>query len=163
MRITYDAQVDVAYIRLDDQLTAAEGPRDLGDDIFLDFDSHNRLVGIELLDASLRLNLSRLRPFIVKLDGPQFRWSLLLVDLYDREWKELPVEVGVTGCKHWIEDIAEESIKLRSELSGKSRKISRTQLENLDVTPSKQMDKNDILFSLWELGRPKSSQQAIID
>ena len=163
MRITYDAQVDVAYIRLDDQLTAAEGPRDLGDDIYLDFDSHNRLVGIELLDASLRLNLPQLRPFIIKLDGPQFRWSLLLVDLYHRKWKELPVEIGITGNKHWIEDIAEESLKIRSELSGQSRRITRTQLENLDVTPSKQLDKNDILFSLWEIGRPKLSQQTIIE
>ena len=73
------------------------------------------------------------------------------------------VEVGGAGNKHWIEDIAEESIKLQSELSGQSRRITRTQLENLDVTPSKQMDKDDILFSLWEIGRPKLSQQTIID
>ena len=153
MRITYDALVDVAYIRLDDELTAAEGPRDLGDDIYLDFDSQNRLVGIELLDASIRLNLPRLKPFIRKLDGPEFRWRLLLVDLYNRKWKELPVETAESGAKHWIEDIAEDSVKVRSDLSGQSWKITRTELENLDVTPNKLIDKADVRYSLWELGR----------
>ena len=163
MKITYDAQVDVAYIRLDDELTAAEGPRDLGDDIYLDFDSWNRLIGIELLDASLRLNLSRLRPFIIKLDGPKFRWSLLLADLYNRKWKELPVETGDSGSKHWIEDIEEESVKVRSEPPGQIRRITRTQLEKLDVTPTKLIDKSDILFSLWELGRPRTGHRPATD
>jgi uncharacterized protein YuzE len=153
MRITYDALGDVAYISLDDGLVAAEGPRDIGDDIYLDFDSQNRLIGIELLDASIRLNLPRLKPFILKLDGPEFRWNLLLVDLYNRKWKELPLETAESSTKHWIEEIAEDAIKVRSDLSGQTRKITRTQLENLDVTPSKLIDKADILHSLWELGR----------
>ena len=159
MRITYDAQGDVAYISLDEQLAAAEGPRDLGDDIYLDFDSRNRLIGIELLDASLRLNLPRLRPFITKLDGPKFRWSLLLVDLYNRKWKELPVETDKSGDKHWVEEIAEESVEVRSASSSKVRKILRSQLEDLDVTPSKLIDERDVLFSLWEIGRPNNGPQ----
>lgn len=153
MKITYDAQGDVAYIDLGDELTAAEGPRDLGDGIYIDFDSRNRLVGIELLDASIRLNLPRLKPFILKLDGSEFRWNLLLVDLYNRKRKELPVETAESGAKHWIEDIAEDFIKVRSELPEQSRKITRTQLENMDVTPGKEIDKRDVLYSLWELGR----------
>ena len=154
MNITYDAQGDVAYIRLDEQLVAAEGPRDLGDDIYLDFDSRNRLIGIELLDASLRLNLRRLRPFIVKLDGPKFSWNLLLVDLYNRKWKELPVETDNNGDKHWVKEIAEESVEVRSATSDEVRKITRTQLENLDVTPIKLIDQSDVLYSLWMIGRP---------
>ena len=153
MKITYDAQGDVAYISLDDALTAAEGPRDLGDGIYIDFDSKNRLVGIELLDASIRLNLPRLKPFILKLDGPEFRWNLLLVDLYNRKYKELPLETAESSTKHWVEEIAEDAIKVRSELSGQTREITRTELENLDVTPSKLIDKKDVLYSLWELGR----------
>ena len=153
MKITYDAQGDVAYISLDDQVISADGPRDLGDDIYLDFDSKNRLIGIELLDASIRLNLPRLKPFIQKIDGSEFRWTFLLVDLYDRKWKELPVVTSEPHTKHWIEDIEEATIKIRSDLSGQSRKITRDQLEDLDVTPSNRIDKADILYALWEIGR----------
>ena len=153
MRITYDAQGDVAYIGLDDELTAAEGPRDLGDGIYIDFDSKNRLVGIELLDASIRLNLPRLKPFILKLDGPEFQWNLLLADLYNRKRTELPVETAESGAKHWITDIAEDFIEVRSEFPEQSRKITRNQLEIMDVTPSKKIDKRDVVYSLWELGR----------
>ena len=161
MRITYDARGDVAYISIDEQLVAAEGPRDLGDDIYLDFDSRNRLIGIELLDASIRLNLPRLRPFITKLDGPEFRWSLLLVDLYNRKRKELPVDTAESGAKHWIEDIAEDFIRVRPELPNQSRKITRTQLEDMDVTPSSQIDKRDVMYSLWEIGRPSNGHKEV--
>jgi uncharacterized protein YuzE len=53
MKITYDAEVDVLYIRFrdaarDTTLTS----RHAGDDIALDYDRNERLAGIEILDAS---------------------------------------------------------------------------------------------------------------
>ena len=50
MRITYDPEVDAMYIYLvegDHQLHTVQ----LSDDVNLDFDSQEKLVGIEILDA----------------------------------------------------------------------------------------------------------------
>ena len=63
------------------------------------------------------------------------------------------MDTAESGAKHWIEDIAEDFVKVRSDLSGQTWKITRTELENLDVTPSRLIDKADVRYSLWELGR----------
>ena len=49
MKITYDAQVDVLYIRFKETATSS---RHVSDDIVLDYDASERLAGIEILDAS---------------------------------------------------------------------------------------------------------------
>ena len=63
MRITYDATVDAAYIYLVDRIGPGEASRmvpldpvEIGGMINLDFDSDNRLLGIEVLGASQLLS-----------------------------------------------------------------------------------------------------------
>ena len=56
MRIRYDAASDAAYIYLSDKVHLPD-TREVDEDIYLDFDGENRLVGIEVLDASKRLKL----------------------------------------------------------------------------------------------------------
>lgn len=54
MKITYDAQTDVAYIYVKGEIRAGEASRTVpvpGTDIALDFDSVGRLLGIEVLNA----------------------------------------------------------------------------------------------------------------
>jgi uncharacterized protein YuzE len=41
------------------------------DDVYADFDADDRLVGIEVLDASRRLDLIGLRPIMEKLGRPK--------------------------------------------------------------------------------------------
>lgn len=57
MKITYDPRVDAVYIYLMKTGHPFER-RDIDDDIGLDFDEQGRLVGIEVLDASKRLDLA---------------------------------------------------------------------------------------------------------
>jgi uncharacterized protein YuzE len=53
MRITYDRDVDAAYVALGDTLAPGRTTtRDIGSGIALDFDADKRLVAIEVLDAS---------------------------------------------------------------------------------------------------------------
>ena len=52
MRITYDREVDALYIRFKETTVTT---KHLEDGIALDYDAANRLAGIEILDASLRL------------------------------------------------------------------------------------------------------------
>ena len=61
MQILYDVQKDLLYIRLDDQKQAVINRR-LAEDIVLDMGEGDKLVGIEILDASQHLNLEKLLP-----------------------------------------------------------------------------------------------------
>ncbi|MBI2977164.1 MAG: DUF2283 domain-containing protein [Chloroflexi bacterium] len=61
MQILYDVNKDLLYIRLDDQKQAVINRR-LSDDIVLDVGEGEKLVGIEILDASRHLNLDKLLP-----------------------------------------------------------------------------------------------------
>lgn len=61
MQILYNARTDLLYLRLDDRKQQVTNQR-LSEDIVLDLGEDNRIVGIEILDASKRLYLDRLLP-----------------------------------------------------------------------------------------------------
>jgi uncharacterized protein YuzE len=61
MRITYDSKSDLLYLRLDERDQSVVNQR-VNDDIVLDIGEDNRIVGIEILDASQHLNLESLLP-----------------------------------------------------------------------------------------------------
>ncbi|MCC7352600.1 MAG: DUF2283 domain-containing protein [Anaerolineae bacterium] len=66
MQIQYDTKTDLLYIRLDDQKQAVINKR-LSEDIVLDIGEGDKIVGIEILDASEHLNLERLLPVKYKV------------------------------------------------------------------------------------------------
>ncbi|HHT9114606.1 MAG: DUF2283 domain-containing protein [Planctomycetes bacterium] len=61
MNIIYNDKTDLLYIRLDDRKQAIINRR-ISDDIVLDIGEGNRIVGIEILDASRHVTLDRLLP-----------------------------------------------------------------------------------------------------
>ena len=61
MNIVYNDKMDLLYIRLDDKRQEVINRR-ISEDIVLDIGEGDRIVGIEILDASKRLNLERLLP-----------------------------------------------------------------------------------------------------
>ncbi len=61
MRITYEPKTDLLYFLLDDQ-TSEINNRRVSDDVALDLGADDRIVGIEILDASRRVNLDELLP-----------------------------------------------------------------------------------------------------
>ena len=61
MQILYDDRQDLLYLRLDERAQEVMNRR-LSDDVVLDIGEDDRIVGIEILDASERLNLSELLP-----------------------------------------------------------------------------------------------------
>ena len=61
MQILYDAKTDLLYLRLDDRKQQVIN-RHISDDIVLDLGEDDRIVGIEILDASKHLSLERLLP-----------------------------------------------------------------------------------------------------
>ena len=61
MQIHYDSKGDLLYIRLD-EATQETMNRRVSEDIVLDIGENERIVGIEILDASKRINLKTLLP-----------------------------------------------------------------------------------------------------
>lgn len=61
MQILYNAKTDLLYIRLDERKQEVVNRRP-SDDVILDIGEGNRIVGIEILDASKHLNLEGLLP-----------------------------------------------------------------------------------------------------
>jgi len=61
MQIQYNSNTDLLYLRLDSRKQQVVNKR-ISDDIFLDIGDDNRIVGIEILDASKHLNLDELLP-----------------------------------------------------------------------------------------------------
>jgi len=61
MQIFYDAKTDLLYLRLDDQKQELINKR-VSDDIVLDIGEDDKIVGIEILDASKSINLKGLLP-----------------------------------------------------------------------------------------------------
>ena len=61
MQIHYNSRTDLLYIRLDDRKQTMINRR-VSEDIVLDLGDDDRIVGIEILDASQHLNLDRLLP-----------------------------------------------------------------------------------------------------
>lgn len=61
MQILYNAKTDLLYMRLDDRKQQVVNRR-LSEDIVLDMGEGDRIVGIEILDASKHVNLASLLP-----------------------------------------------------------------------------------------------------
>lgn len=61
MNIVYNDKTDLLYIRFDDRKQEVINRR-VSDDIVLDIGENDRIVGIEILDASKHVTLDRLLP-----------------------------------------------------------------------------------------------------
>jgi uncharacterized protein YuzE len=58
MKARYDPKVDALYVDLSDR--PAVDSQEIAPDIILDFDADNRIVGIEVLNASTRMAIDAL-------------------------------------------------------------------------------------------------------
>ena len=61
MQIQYNAKTDLLYMRLDDRAQPVINRR-VSEDVVLDIGENDKIVGIEILDASQHLNLGMLLP-----------------------------------------------------------------------------------------------------
>ena len=61
MNILYNDKTDLLYIRLDDRKQDVINKR-ISDNIYLDMGEDNKIVGIEILDASRHVSLEKLLP-----------------------------------------------------------------------------------------------------
>lgn len=67
MKIYYDDKTDLLYIRFDDKKQQVMNKR-VTEDVVLDIGGEDRIIGIEILDASKHVNLGALLPIHYELE-----------------------------------------------------------------------------------------------
>ena len=70
MRIYYDQESDLLYLRFDERKQELINRR-VSEDVVLDLGAGDRIVGIEILDASQHLDLAHLMPVTYETTGPR--------------------------------------------------------------------------------------------
>ncbi len=73
MRVHYDDKVDAVYIRLGNQ--KPEGVVEISDGVNLDTTSDDKIVGIEILHASKKMNIKTILSYELELDNKLIRKS----------------------------------------------------------------------------------------
>ena len=68
MRIYYDKESDLLYLRFDERKQELINRR-VSEDVVLDLGTGDRIVGIEILDASRHLDLTHLMPVTYEATG----------------------------------------------------------------------------------------------
>jgi len=67
MRVHYDNEVDALYIKLGNQKPA--GVIEISEGVNLDTTSENKIVGIEILKASKKMNIKTILSYELELDN----------------------------------------------------------------------------------------------
>lgn len=70
MNVIYDNEVDALYIRLGDE--APEGVTEISNGINVDLTPEGKIVGIEILDASKKLNLRTILQYNLEFEQQPF-------------------------------------------------------------------------------------------
>jgi len=66
MKVYYDGEVDALYLKLGDE--TPDGVIEISEGVNLDTSSENRIVGIEILDASKKMDLKTVLSYTLELD-----------------------------------------------------------------------------------------------
>lgn len=66
MKVHYDQEVDAVYIKLGSQ--KPDGVIEISEGVNLDTTSDDKIVGIEILDASRKMNIRTILSYELKLD-----------------------------------------------------------------------------------------------
>lgn len=74
MKVYYDNEVDALHLKLGDE--TPEGVIELSEGVNLDMTSEGRLVGIEILNASKKIDISTILSYTLELDKNVLRPKL---------------------------------------------------------------------------------------
>lgn len=66
MKVYYDDEVDALYLKLGEE--APEGVIEISDGVNLDTTSEDKIVGIEILDASKKIDLKTILSYTLEFD-----------------------------------------------------------------------------------------------
>jgi uncharacterized protein YuzE len=66
MKVYYDGKADLLYLRFDEEKRQVVNKR-VTEDVVLDIEDEDKIIGIEILDASKHINLAKVLPIYYEL------------------------------------------------------------------------------------------------
>ena len=151
MRITYDPEADAAYFVICEK-TEPPKTRQIDEDIYLDFDETDRLVGVEVLSASRRLDISQLLPLLEINGREDSGWRKLVVQLLRHKQEGKPIFTRDKKMKNWVEEVGVDRVSIKRETTGNTVIITRQDLENKDAEWHRTKRRRAIVEKLWDIG-----------
>ena len=153
MEITYDPWADVVSFHIGGPGKAIVDYADVDEDTIVHFDGDNRIVELEVLAASQRLNLDFLLPEITILGDEHYPvWRKLQVALWRYKQTGQPVVAGAKEKTYWISKLDNRAVTLIPESSSTPVKIYEEDLDNPDLAAHRELDRGELVEALWELG-----------
>ena len=153
MKITYDPWADTVSFHM---ATSEKGIVDYAEvdgDTFIHFDSENRIIELEVLAASKRLDLDFLLPEITLFGDEGYEtWRKLQVALWRLKQAGQPIVAGPNEKIYWITKIENHSIILFGEALSAPVSISEQDLDNPDIAVHKKFERGELVEALWEMG-----------
>ena len=149
MRITYDAAADAVYLCLS-YSGGITTTKQVDQDILIDFNQKDQVIGIEVLSASKRLRLSELEPEAVKLDT---RWTALSETLRSHKAGDSPITASRQRASFHVKEVGLDYVTLLDEHQ-ETRKVTALQL--LAGQPG-----DALIESLRALGEYSDSQDEV--
>lgn len=154
MRITYDPWADAVSFHIGGPGKGIVNYTDVDGDTIVHFDEDNRIVELEVLAASQRLDLDFLLPEITLLGDEGYQtWRKLQVTLWRYKQSGQPIVAGAKEKTYWISKIENHAVTLIAESSSAQVTISEQDLDNSDIVAHTKVARGEIVEALWELGQ----------
>ena len=161
MKITYDPWADAVSFHIGGPGKNIVDYADVDGDTIVHFDGDNRIVQLEVLAASQRLNLDFLLPEITILGDEGYQtWRKLQVALWRYKQTGQPIVAGAKEKTYWISKVGNRAVTLIPESSSTPVTIYEEDLDNPDLAAHKKLDRGELVEALWELGHyhPKNQE-----
>ena len=153
MRITYDPWADAVSFYIGGPEKGIVDYADVDGDTIVHFDGDNRIVELEVLAASQRLDLDFLLPEIILLGDEGYpTWRKLQVALWRYKQAGQPIIAGAKEKTYWISKIEDHAVTLFAESSSVPVTISAEDLDNPDIATHKKLARGELVEVLWGMG-----------
>lgn len=153
MKITYDPWADAVSIYLGSPDRGIVDYADVDPDTILHFDSDKRIVELEILAASRRLDLDLLLPEITLLGEKEYKtWRKLQVALWRHKQTGQPIVTGVDEKAYIVCKIEDHAVTLLAEPSSAMVTIYEQDLDNPNIPSDQRLADTELSKVLWEMG-----------
>lgn len=153
MRITYDPWADAVSFKIGGPGKGIVDYVDVDADTIVHFDSDKRIVELEILAASQRLDLDYLLPEITLLGEEEYKtWRKLQVALWRHKQTGQPIVAGVDENAYTVSKIENHAVTLLAEPSATTVTIHQQDLDNLDIPVGQSLALSELVKVLWRMG-----------
>lgn len=123
MRITYDAAADAAYIYLSNGGESVTTTR-VDEDIHIDLNHKDQIIGIEVLSASKRMLISEIEHYATPIDA---HWTTLSEALQSEGAREFPVAASKPRWNYKVKEVGLDYVTVQDERR-ETRRVTARQL-----------------------------------